>query len=206
MTPRKSNLDTLLDWLLPTRNTVSSVKDTMNLATTFLALGISSLAVAHGDSITASTYKGFTGLHDMAKASGKYMGTAVDQDMKDPAALKVLKNTKDFGMLTSANAMKVLGCCACVAMESSSNFLHVVVRHPQWDATESTQNTFKFENADAFVTLAKEMGAQVRCHTLLWVRLACSFGTSVLGLTLFRWAHSIRRRLSGSRVSARRRC
>ncbi|KAK1942603.1 Endo-1 [Phytophthora citrophthora] len=79
----------------------------------------------------------------MAKASGKYMGTAVDQDMKDSAALKVLKNIHDFGMLTPGNAMK-------------------------WDATEYTQNTFKFDNADAVVSLAKEMGAKVRCHTLTW--------------------------------------
>ncbi|OWZ19177.1 xylanase [Phytophthora megakarya] len=114
----------------------------MNLSLV-LALGVSSLAIANGDSITKSTYKGSEGLHDMAKASGKYMGTAVDQDIKDTAALKVLKNIHDFGMLTPGNAMK-------------------------WDATEYTQNTFKYDNADALVTLAKGMGAQVRCHTLLW--------------------------------------
>ncbi|POM67862.1 Putative xylanase [Phytophthora palmivora] len=114
----------------------------MNLSLV-LALGASSLVVVNGDSITKSTYKGSSGLHDMAKASGKYMGTAVDQDMKDSAALKVLKNIHDFGMLTPGNAMK-------------------------WDATEYTQNTFKYDNADAIVKLAKEMDAQVRCHTLLW--------------------------------------
>ncbi|KAG1702289.1 hypothetical protein DVH05_010079 [Phytophthora capsici] len=79
----------------------------MNLSF-LLVLGVSSLAVASGDSITKSTYKGSSGLHDMAKASGKYMGTAVDQDIKDSAALKVLKNIHDFGMLTPGNAMKVI--------------------------------------------------------------------------------------------------
>ncbi|ETK75381.1 hypothetical protein F441_18355 [Phytophthora nicotianae CJ01A1] len=113
----------------------------MNLSL-LLAIGASSLAVASGD-ITKSTYTGTSGLHDMAKASGKYFGTAVDQDIKDSAALKVLKNVHDFGMLTPGNAMK-------------------------WDATEYTQNTFKYDNADAIVKVAKEMGAQVRCHTLLW--------------------------------------
>ncbi|KAF4140606.1 Glycosyl hydrolase family 10 [Phytophthora infestans] len=107
------------------------------------ALAVSSFAVASGETITKSTYKGTSGLHDMAKASGKYLGTAVDQDMKDTAALKVLKNIMDFGMLTPGNAMK-------------------------WDATEYTQNTFKFDGGDAVVKIAKEMGAQVRCHTLLW--------------------------------------
>lgn len=72
-----------------------------------LAVGFSSLTVVSGDSITKSTYTGSSGLNDMAKASGKYMGTAVDQDMKDSAALKVLKNINDFGMLTPGNAMKV---------------------------------------------------------------------------------------------------
>lgn len=47
----------------------------------------------------------------MTKASGKYLGTAVDQDMKDTAALKVLKNIKYFGMLTPGNAMKVRLLC-----------------------------------------------------------------------------------------------
>ena len=60
-----------------------------------------------GDSIVKSTYTGSSGLHDMAKATGKYMGTSVDQDIKDFAALKVLKNGKEFGMVTPANAMKV---------------------------------------------------------------------------------------------------
>ncbi|GMF43817.1 unnamed protein product [Phytophthora fragariaefolia] len=108
-----------------------------------LALGICSLNVVAGDTITKSTYSGSSGLNDMAKAAGKYMGTAVDQDMKDPAALKVLKNSHDFSMLTPGNSMK-------------------------WDGTEKTQGSFTFDGGDAVVALAKEMGAQVRCHTLTW--------------------------------------
>ncbi|KAG6623517.1 putative xylanase [Phytophthora cinnamomi] len=108
-----------------------------------LAVGIGSLNVVAGDSITKSTYSGSSGLNDMAKAAGKYMGTAVDQDMKDSAALKVLKNSHDFSMITPGNSMK-------------------------WDATEPTQGSFTFDGGDAVVALAKEMGAQVRCHTLTW--------------------------------------
>ncbi|KAE9004360.1 hypothetical protein PR001_g17132 [Phytophthora rubi] len=108
-----------------------------------LAVGISSLNVVAGDTITKSTYSGSSGLQDMAKAAGKYMGTAVDQDMKDSAALKVLKNSHDFGMLTPGNSMK-------------------------WDFTEKMQNSFTFDSGDALVSLANEMGAQVRCHTLTW--------------------------------------
>ncbi|GMF22245.1 unnamed protein product [Phytophthora lilii] len=73
----------------------------MNLAV-ILALSINSLAVVSGDSILKSTYTGSSGLHDLAKQSGKYMGTAVDQDMRDTAAMKVLKNIGDFGMITPA--------------------------------------------------------------------------------------------------------
>ncbi|KAE9325053.1 hypothetical protein PR003_g16577 [Phytophthora rubi] len=108
-----------------------------------LAVGISSLNVVAGDTVTKSTYSGSSGLQDMAKAAGKYMGTAVDQDMKDSAALKVLKNSHDFGMLTPGNSMK-------------------------WDFTEKMQNSFTFDSGDALVSLANEMGAQVRCHTLTW--------------------------------------
>ncbi|CAI5714118.1 unnamed protein product [Hyaloperonospora brassicae] len=108
-----------------------------------VALWLSSLATVSGDSIVKSTYTGSSGLHDMAKATGKYMGTSVDQDIKDSAALKVLNNGKDFGMVTPANAMK-------------------------WDATEYTQNTFKFDSGDAIVALAKDMGAKVHCHALQW--------------------------------------
>ena len=42
----------------------------------------------------------------------------------------------------------------------------------QWDATEYTQNTFKFDSGDAIVALAKDMGAKVHCHTLQWVCFA----------------------------------
>ncbi|KAG6572692.1 putative xylanase [Phytophthora cinnamomi] len=111
--------------------------------TVALAVAIGSLNVVAGDTIVKSTYSGSSGLNDMAKAAGKYMGTAVDQDMRDSAALKVLKNSHDFGMITPANSMK-------------------------WDATENIQGSFTFGSGDAVVAIAKEMGAQVRCHTLTW--------------------------------------
>ncbi|GMF22249.1 unnamed protein product [Phytophthora lilii] len=84
----------------------SASKLIMNLAVIF-ALSLNALTVVSGDSILRSTYTGSSGLHDLAKQSGKYMGTAVDQDMKDSAAMKVLKNSGEFGMLTPGNSMKV---------------------------------------------------------------------------------------------------
>ncbi|GMF10274.1 unnamed protein product [Phytophthora lilii] len=61
-----------------------------------------------GDSIVKSTYSGSKGLHDLAKATGRYMGTATDNDeLSDPYYVKQLKNISEFGMITPANAMKV---------------------------------------------------------------------------------------------------
>ncbi|KAF4316674.1 hypothetical protein G195_009915 [Phytophthora kernoviae 00238/432] len=106
------------------------------------AVGVSSLAVARGD-ITKSTYTGTSGLHDLAKTSGKYMGTAADSDISDSYCLKTLENVNDFGMITPGNAMK-------------------------WDSTEPTQGTFSYTTADKIVAIANASNAQVRCHTLLW--------------------------------------
>ncbi|OWZ18184.1 xylanase [Phytophthora megakarya] len=101
------------------------------------------LATVNGALLT-STYTGTKGLHELATAQGKYMGTATDNgELTDTYYLAGLKNSSEFGMLTPGNAMK-------------------------WDATESTQNTFTYTKADAIVTIADDMGAKVRCHTLLW--------------------------------------
>ncbi|GMF53339.1 unnamed protein product [Phytophthora fragariaefolia] len=102
-----------------------------------------SLTAANG-ALLASTYTGTKGLHELAKAQGKYMGTATDNgELTDTYYLAALKNSSEFGMLTPGNAMK-------------------------WDATEATQNTFTYTKGDAIVSIADEMGAKVRCHTLLW--------------------------------------
>ncbi|KAG6623726.1 putative xylanase [Phytophthora cinnamomi] len=117
-------------------------KTTMKLFLPLTAVGLS-LAVANGALLT-STYTGTKGLHELAKAQGKYMGTATDNgELSDTYYLAALKNSSEFGMLTPGNSMK-------------------------WDATEATQNTFTYTKGDAIVSVAKEMGAQVRCHTLLW--------------------------------------
>ncbi|KAK1942623.1 Endo-1 [Phytophthora citrophthora] len=110
---------------------------------TALAIAGLSLSIANGALLT-STYTGTKGLHELATAQGKYMGTATDNgELTDTYYVAALQNVSEFGMITPGNAMK-------------------------WDATESTQNTFTYTKADAIVTLAGDMGAKVRCHTLLW--------------------------------------
>jgi GH35 family endo-1,4-beta-xylanase len=95
----------------------------------------------------ASTYTGSKGLNDLAKADGKYMGTATDLTSSDAQYLKELNNGGDWGYLTPANAMK-------------------------WDATEPSQNNFQFARGDALVAEAKKIGAKVRCHALVWYQQA----------------------------------
>ncbi|KAF1795042.1 Glycoside hydrolase superfamily [Phytophthora cactorum] len=109
----------------------------------FLFVAGLSLATVNGALLT-STYTGTKGLHELAKAQGKYLGTATDNgELTDTYYVAALQNISEFGMITPGNAMK-------------------------WDATESTQNTFTYTKGDAIVTVADKMGAQVRCHTLLW--------------------------------------
>ncbi|KAG7394964.1 hypothetical protein PHYBOEH_004405 [Phytophthora boehmeriae] len=115
----------------------------MNLIVAVALLSTSLATVATGDAILESTYKGPDGLHDLAKAAGKYMGTATNLDVSDTYYAKQLKDIKDFGMITPTNAMK-------------------------WDATEPEQGVFTFTSADQVVAIANESDAQVRCHALLW--------------------------------------
>ncbi|KAG3086802.1 hypothetical protein PI124_g17552 [Phytophthora idaei] len=109
----------------------------------FLFVAGLSLATVNGALLT-STYTGTKGLHELAEAQGKYLGTATDNgELTDTYYVAALQNISEFGMITPGNAMK-------------------------WDATESTQNTFTYTKGDAIVAVADKMGAQVRCHTLLW--------------------------------------
>lgn len=72
------------------------------------------------------------------------MSTATDNgELTDTYYVAALQNISEFGMITPGNAMK-------------------------WDATEPTQNTFTYTKGDAIISIADKMGAQVRCHTLLW--------------------------------------
>jgi len=101
----------------------------------------SAVGLANGQ-ILGSTYTGSQGMNDLAKNSGKYMGTASDLP-NDSQYMAALGKASDWGYLTPANAMK-------------------------WDATEPSQNNFQYGRGDALVNQAKKIGAKVRCHTLVW--------------------------------------
>ncbi|KAH7489069.1 Endo-1,4-beta-xylanase A [Phytophthora ramorum] len=112
-----------------------------------LVLGATSLAVALADPrvMIESTYTDTKGLNDLAQTmlGGKYMGTATDtKQLKDKHYTQELNNAKDFSVITPTNAL-------------------------HWDATESEQDVFTFDEADAIVAFANSTGAQVRCSALV---------------------------------------
>ncbi|CAH0477555.1 unnamed protein product [Peronospora belbahrii] len=115
------------------------------MAAIAFAVGASLVANAFADPrvMIESTYTGKKGLNDLAKDLGKYMGTAIDiKQLSDKCQAGVLKDTKEFGMITPANSMT-------------------------WDAIEAKRGVFTFEDADTIVAFAKKAGAQVRCSTLI---------------------------------------
>jgi len=82
-------------------------------------------------------------LDTLIKAKGKaYWGNILDYNTINVAAVtNILKS--DFGAITAENSMK-------------------------WDATEATQGTFTFTNADNVYNWAKANGKLIRGHTLVW--------------------------------------
>ncbi|CAE6427947.1 unnamed protein product [Rhizoctonia solani] len=85
------------------------------------------------------------GLHKLAKAKGRYFGTATDQlwTNTDSAYLALSGNSSEFGVNTPGNQLK-------------------------WDATEKSRNVFSFTNGDYQVAWAKNHSQAVRGHTLVW--------------------------------------
>ncbi|KAG8706054.1 hypothetical protein FRC08_001302 [Ceratobasidium sp. 394] len=93
----------------------------------------------------SATPTGLRGLHKLAKAHGRYFGTATDQlwTNTDSAYLALTGNVSEFGANTPGNQLK-------------------------WDATEKSRNVFTFTNADYEVSWAKNHSQIVRGHTFAW--------------------------------------
>ncbi|KAG1706720.1 hypothetical protein DVH05_027574 [Phytophthora capsici] len=116
-----------------------------------LVFSASLLVIVNADPrvMVESMYTDPQGLNDLAKTAwqsrgGKYMGTATDiKQLGDPYYINALNDTKDFGMITPANAMT-------------------------WEATEPKQGVFTFDDADKIVAFANKTGARIRCQPLVW--------------------------------------
>ncbi|KAF8713856.1 putative xylanase, Glycoside hydrolase family 10, partial [Rhizoctonia solani] len=113
-------------------------------STTAGATGTTSIASTTTTSSAATaTATGLRGLHALAKAKGRYFGTATDQlwNNNDAAYLAITGNVNEFGANTPGNQQK-------------------------WDATEKTRNVFTYTNGDYQVAWAKNHSQIVRGHTL----------------------------------------
>ncbi|KAG8950308.1 hypothetical protein FRC04_007750 [Tulasnella sp. 424] len=88
---------------------------------------------------------GLKSLNSLAKAKGRYFGTAVDTiwQSTDTKYLKLSGNSKEFGMITPENYMK-------------------------WFAIEPTRNHFNFTGGDYIVNWAHKNGQAVRGHNFVW--------------------------------------
>ncbi|WP_306316510.1 MULTISPECIES: endo-1,4-beta-xylanase [unclassified Streptomyces] len=81
-------------------------------------------------------------LHDLARAQGRYFGSAVDNpELADTPYANLLG--REFGQTTPGNGMK-------------------------WYATEPQRGVFDFTAGDEIVDYARANGLKVRGHTLLW--------------------------------------
>ncbi|MFZ3561031.1 endo-1,4-beta-xylanase [Streptomyces sp. BH055] len=81
-------------------------------------------------------------LHDLARAQGRYFGSAVDNpELADTSYANLLG--REFGQTTPGNGMK-------------------------WYATEPQRGVFDFTAGDEIVRYAQSKGLKVRGHTLLW--------------------------------------
>ncbi|KAH6874741.1 glycoside hydrolase superfamily [Thelonectria olida] len=84
-------------------------------------------------------------LHSLALDAGlSYFGTAMDNGYTDDSDFMAVANDVDeFGQLVPENGQK-------------------------WDATEPSEGSFTYTNADVVPDLAKSNGQILRCHTLTW--------------------------------------
>ncbi|QRV80368.1 endo-beta-1,4-xylanase [Ceratobasidium sp. AG-Ba] len=128
-----------------TTKSASTTKATTTTAAT-TTTKVTTLTTSTSTSTTASaTPTGLRGLHKLAKAKGRYFGTATDQlwTNNDAAYLALTGNASEFGVNTPGNQLK-------------------------WDATESTRGVFTFTNADYEVSWAKNHSQAIRGHTFAW--------------------------------------
>ncbi|KAG9039218.1 hypothetical protein FRB95_011803 [Tulasnella sp. JGI-2019a] len=120
--------------------------------TTTTTISTTSTSTTTSASATSSPLRG---LNLLAKAKGRYFGSAVDAiwSNTDAAYLALASNSSEFGMQTPGNAMK-------------------------WDTIEPTQGVFNYAHGDATVTWAKANGQTVRGHNFVWYNQVPSWVTA----------------------------
>ena len=113
-----------------------------SLARTALPLGVAAAITAAGLVALSGTASAASTLGASAAERGRYFGAAVAANHLGEADYANALHT-EFNMVTPENEMK-------------------------WDATEPSQGSFSFGNADRIVSDARGRGNRVRGHTLVW--------------------------------------
>ncbi|WP_329260502.1 endo-1,4-beta-xylanase [Actinoallomurus sp. NBC_01490] len=93
--------------------------------------------------LTAPSASAASTLNQLARAQGKYFGSATDNPELSDSAYTAILGGGEFGSTTPGNSMK-------------------------WDATEPRQNQFSYAPGDAVVDFADAHDMMVRAHTLVW--------------------------------------
>jgi endo-1,4-beta-xylanase len=97
------------------------------------------------------------GLHELALAAGKFVGTATETAMfTDEPYMRVLNSSGLFGMLVPENSQK-------------------------WESTERNQGSFTFADSERVRGMAQANGFKFRCHTLTWHSQLPPFGKAASG-------------------------
>jgi endo-1,4-beta-xylanase len=86
----------------------------------------------------------FGQLHKLAKAKGKYFGSATDNyELANTTYKAILADGDEFGQVTPSNLQK-------------------------WMYSEPTQGVFDFSGGDEIAAFAQQEGIILRCHALVW--------------------------------------
>jgi endo-1,4-beta-xylanase len=108
--------------------------------------GAAALLVGVAAAITALTAhpaSAASTLDQLAKAQGKYFGSATDNSELSDSAYTAILGGGEFGSTTPGNSMK-------------------------WETTEPSRGSFNFSGGDQIVSFAKSHDMTVRGHNLVW--------------------------------------
>jgi len=124
-----------------------------------IAITAAATTIALGTAVVVTTdANAASTLAAAAAQSGRYFGTAIAASRLSDSTYSTIAN-REFNMVTAENEMKI-------------------------DATEPSQNSFSFSQADQIYNWATQNGKKVRGHTLAWYSQQPSWMQGMEGSTL----------------------
>ncbi|KAG9007352.1 hypothetical protein FRB90_009432 [Tulasnella sp. 427] len=129
-------------WYTPGSTTTTTTTTATPTSTTTTTTTVSTTTTTATSSATPIALRG---LNTLAKAKGRYFGTALDGlwSNTDTVYQALSGNFSEFGMVTPGNAMK-------------------------WDTIEATRNVFSYSHGDYILDWAHNHTQAVRAHVFVW--------------------------------------